>query len=63
MINIVIMMHRGEIEDVQVFQKSNDALECFKKYTGCCWREPLDIYEDFKGSEIWELSKYNDKES
>jgi hypothetical protein len=64
MVNVVIIMWQGVIEDIAVFNKESDAFEFFKKETEVSYEEyksrikEVDtetILGDYAGSNIYEV--------
>ena len=63
MINLVIIVFQGLIEDVKVFKSERDAISFWEQETGQNWpgfaawtpSERHTIMGDYDGSTIWEL--------
>ena len=65
MVNVVIIMWQGLIEDVKVFKESKPAEDFFTKETDVAWSEFMarhdtedseTILADYAGSNIWEVN-------
>ena len=64
MVNVVILLWQGLIEDVQVFKEEADAFAFWEEQTGVPYEEfkeriadedSENILSDYAGSNIWEL--------
>ena len=65
MINVVVIMYQGVIEDVKAFRDETDAFHFFEQETGVAWTEFKERIEkedtemvlgDYAGSNIWEIN-------
>jgi hypothetical protein len=64
LINIVIIVYQGLIEDVQAFRDETRAFRFFEQETGVAWTEFKErcdkedtetLLGDYAGSNIWEI--------
>ena len=64
MINVVVIVYQGLIEDVKAFKGENGAFRFFEQETGVAWAEyekriededTEAILADYAGSNIWEI--------
>lgn len=64
MINVVVIVYQGLIEDVQAFRDETRAFHFFEQETGVAWAEfkkrietedTETVLADYAGSNIWEI--------